>query len=182
MDKLKLPRHVYEQIMATIGAVPAESGGVFAVSRNDEVRRFYFDVSAGTGMRFYKPTASEIDKIVNQWLHEDQTLRFGGYIHSHPSGTTKLSPMDLVCAEMNIACNRLSSIYMGVVCAGEIYFYQVTAADPGETHGTLQTCAFEIVEDESRYSDLRRIPAEIESVIRQRMEVFEKGEENDVVF
>ena len=69
MDTLTIPRALYDQIISTIGAAPAESGGVFAHS-GGAITHYYFDVCAGTGKRFYRPSADQITAQVNDWLQE----------------------------------------------------------------------------------------------------------------
>ena len=124
MHILNIPRSLLLQIMDTIGASPTESGGIFAVNGSNTVEKYYFDVQAGTGKKFYRPSPSQITEQVNCWLQEPQ-LRFGGYIHSHPAGLTTLSPMDIVAAEMTMYCNQLPYIYMLILCENQIFVYRL---------------------------------------------------------
>lgn len=142
MNTLNIPGHVLEQIFATIGAAPSESGGIFAVSDENIVEKYYFDVHAGTGNRFYRPSAVHISEQVNDWLRKPG-LRFGGYIHSHPAGLTTLSPMDIVAAEMNMYRNRLPWIYMLILCENRLYGYHITV-QPEEVHASVESCSIRI--------------------------------------
>lgn len=141
MDTLNLPRHLYDRITDTIGAFPSESGGVFALT-GDNLAKYYFDADAGTGNRFYRPSAAQITARVNEWLREPG-LCFGGYIHSHPAGHTTLSPMDIVAAEMTLYQNHLSSLYMLLLCEEQLYGYRITSR-PEEEHPAVEPCAIRI--------------------------------------
>ncbi len=142
MNTLNIPRCLYDQIMDTIGALPAESGGVFARSGDGTIEKYYFDVHAGTGKRFYIPSAAQITAQVNDWLQESE-LHFGGYIHSHPPGLTTLSPMDIVAAEMTMYKNGLSCIYMLILCENQLYGYQLTL-QPEKEHPLVEPCFIQI--------------------------------------
>lgn len=126
MNILNIPCHIYDQIMGTIGAAPTESGGIFSINRDNTITKYYFDVLAGTGNRFYRPSAPRITAQVNEWLQESG-ISFGGYIHSHPAGCTTLSPMDIVAAEMTMYRNGLPFIYMLLLCENRLYCYQLVS-------------------------------------------------------
>ena len=142
MEKLMLPQPIYRQIMDTIGANPAESGGVFAV-RGNAVSEYCFDEEAGIGKRFYRPAAQKITEIVNRWIHEGH--RFGGFIHSHGAGETQLSPMDIVTADRVMLANGLPFVYMAVVCEEALHLYKVTAR-PDAGRSELEECVFQITD------------------------------------
>lgn len=139
-EQLRIPADIYQQIMDTIGALPAESGGVFSLN-GCTAAGFYFDPASGSGKRFYQPTSGRITGIVNGWLAAGQ--QFGGFIHSHRPFHTRLSPMDVVTAERTMAMNGLKVLYMGIVCQGTLYFYRLTAV-PGEDHAALEACGYTI--------------------------------------
>ena len=170
MNQLRLPRNLYEQIMTTIGVVPTESGGIFSVNENT-VSDYYFDVDAGTGKRCYQPTALRVEENVNRWLQEGKSF---GYIHSHRPGLTQLSPMDLHCAQVNIRCNHLPFLYMGLVVDGKLYFYRVFPACDGE--GKVETCTFEITEEENPIPEQFHmpIPKWFSDMIQEKINAFEK--------
>lgn len=124
MHILNVPQSLFQQIMDTIGTSPTESGGIFAVNGSNTIEKYYFDVQAGVGKSFYRPSSSQITVQVNRWLQDPQ-LRFGGYIHSHPAGLTALSPMDIVAAEMTMYRNRLPYIYMLILCEKQLFLYRL---------------------------------------------------------
>ena len=142
MDTLNLSRCLFDQIMDTIGASPTESGGIFALSGEHTIANYYFDVHAGTGNRFYRPSAPQITNRVNEWLREPG-ISFGGYIHSHPPGHNTLSPMDIVAAEMTLFQNRLSRIYMLLLCEGRLLGY-LLLPQPGKGHASVEPCTVRI--------------------------------------
>ena len=142
MHTLSIPRSLLLQIMDTIGASPTESGGIFAVNGSNTVEKYYFDVQAGVGKPFYRPSSSQITVQVNRWLQDPQ-LRFGGYIHSHPAGLTTLSPMDIVAAEMTMYQNRLPCIYMVILCEGKLFGYRLIP-QPEKEHALVEPCFIRI--------------------------------------
>jgi len=142
MNTLKIPDCLYDRIMNTIGSSPTESGGVFALSGDGTIAKYYFDVHAGTGKRFYRPSVAQITAQVNGWLQESE-LRFGGYIHSHPVGQITLSPMDIVAAEMTMYQNRLPCIYMLILCEGKLFGYRI-APQPEKDHAAVESCSIRI--------------------------------------
>lgn len=142
MNILTIPQNLYHQIVNTIGASPTESGGIFAVSDDGMITKYYFDIHTGTGKRFYRPSALQITAQVNNWLQEPG-LYFGGFIHSHPAGQITLSPMDIVAAEMTIYRNALSWIYMLILCEDRIIGYRITPQQ-GLDHAAVEPCSVRI--------------------------------------
>ena len=142
MNTLKIPDCLYDRIMNTIGSSPTESGGVFALSGDGTIAKYYFDVHAGTGKRFYRPSVAQITAQVNGWLQEPG-LCFGGYIHSHPVGQITLSPMDIVAAEMTMYQNRLPCIYMLILCENQLYGYHLIP-QPEKEHALVEPCFIRI--------------------------------------
>ena len=142
MEELLLPRSIHRRILDTIGSVPAEAGGVLAL-RGNTVADYYYDHSADSGRRFYKPNASRITRQANLWLA--QGLSFGGFIHSHPPRKPSLSAMDLVAAQQTMYANCLPQLYMAILCQGELYFYRVRRS-PGENLAISEACPFRITE------------------------------------
>lgn len=142
MNTLNIPCSLYDQIIDTIGTSPTESGGVFALSGDGTIAKYYFDVCAGTGKQFYRPSAPQITAQVNDWLQEPG-IRFGGYIHSHPAGHTTLSPMDIVAAEMTVYQNRLPCIYMLILCENRLYGY-LLIPQPEKEHALVESCSIQI--------------------------------------
>lgn len=143
MNTLNIPCSLYDQIMVTIGTSPTESGGVFALSGDSMIAKYYFDVHAGTGKRFYRPSAAQITAQVNDWLQESG-LCFGGYIHSHPAGQIALSPMDIVAAEMTMYRNGLPCIYMLILCEEKLFGYRIDP-QPEMNHAAVEPCSIRII-------------------------------------
>ncbi len=99
MDRLRVTRGVYEDIMRTVGSLKAESGGALGRSADGEVvRAFRFDDTArNTGV-----TYSPDDQALNAMFREDwnpRGLRLAGFVHSHPPGYARPSPGDLAYAK-----------------------------------------------------------------------------------
>lgn len=167
MEIIKLPLNIYHRIMDTIGTVPEEAGGIFMLQEGSRtVSYYYYDAAAGTGKPFYKPS-EDIDRVINQRLALGE--RFGGFLHSHHSGcSAELSPMDCMCAELNLRSNHLPWIYMGVVYEANLYLYKLTAGS-GEPRERLEACTFEIPDDDTEPLYRRRIPPWFEALVKEKI-------------
>ena len=143
MDHLLLPKPVYHQIVKTIGSLPAETGGIFAIM-GTSITDFYFDIEASTSQHCYTPNTERITEQVNRWLREDGKS-LGGYIHSHPNSLTTLSCMDVRAAMANMLLNHLPVLFMGIMCQNRLYFYKVIH-DPQKDIPIVESCSYEITE------------------------------------
>ena len=141
MDHLQISQQVYQEIIDTIGASSIESGGVLAM-KGHTISDYYFDVHAGVGNRFYRPSTYQITQQVNQWLREGQT--FGGFVHSHPAPYIHLSAMDIVAAEKTAITNQLPAVYMAVLCEKVLYLYKVIP-QKGKDHPAVRPCTVQII-------------------------------------
>ena len=164
MDQLNIPASVRDAIRDTIGRLPAETGGIFAV-RNHRVEDFYFDVSAGTHSH-YRPTEDWVNEIAGGWLQEGMDI---GFLHSHRSGRDKLSPMDLNYADTLLRENpQLARVYMGIFCDGALQLYKITAPRSGRRHGTLEFCDLRFTDDKVILHQFRpEPPAWFQEAVRE---------------
>ena len=92
--KRVLTRQVWNEIRATIGRHPAETGGILGSGDGGRtIDHFYFDRSAHTTGSTYKPDTAAINRVIREW--NDQGVQFIGFIHSHPRGHTVPSSEDI---------------------------------------------------------------------------------------
>lgn len=144
MDHLLLPNSIYQHISSTIGTQPVETGGIFSVKGNT-ITDFYFDADATTTSRCYTPNSERITEQVNRWLQESgKTL--GGFIHSHPASLKTLSCMDIRAAMATMVLNQILSLYMAIVCQGQIYFYKIIH-HPEKDIPVVESCSYEITDE-----------------------------------
>ena len=81
---LKMDSEVYREILYTIGAFPAETGGILLgpIGSND-VTGFHFDNSAKCSRATYSPDHITLSrKLKEEWMPSG--LDFKGFCHSHP--------------------------------------------------------------------------------------------------
>lgn len=92
--KFRITTSAYNQIISTVGSLPAESGGIL-VGRPDDniIRYFLFDkwakVSSSTYTFHTEFLNPELERLYKKYGYE--TL---GMLHSHPTGYEVLSPPD----------------------------------------------------------------------------------------
>lgn len=142
MNHLQIKQDIYQKIIDTIGASPIESGGILAMNGNI-ISDYYFDIQAGTGNRFYRPSTHQITKQVNHWLQDKK--HFCGFVHSHPAPYIHLSAMDIVAAERIMLANQLTSIYMAIMCEKTLYIYKATYQKEKD-HPAVEPCTFQIID------------------------------------
>lgn len=81
----------FADLVAAVGSVPPETGGLLLGSREDfVVQKFIFDRSGSRSYTSYDPDVSVLNKIVKrEW--EERGLQLIGWAHSHPRGSDRLS-------------------------------------------------------------------------------------------
>ncbi|WP_460359296.1 ThiF family adenylyltransferase [Mycobacterium sp. ZZG] len=98
-EPLYVTREVMGEIEATVGAMPAEQGGMFGGTRaRGVVAHYKFDDSARRTQATYSPDT----KMLNSFLRETWNpagIDFLGFVHSHPRGMWRPSTGDRVYAE-----------------------------------------------------------------------------------
>ena len=92
----KMRSEVYREILYTIGAYPAETGGILLgpIGSND-VTDFFFDNSARCSRATYSPDHVTLSrKLKEEWMPSG--IDFKGFVHSHPRTFDRLSFGDMV--------------------------------------------------------------------------------------
>jgi len=91
MKEMVFVQEAYDEIIRTVGALPAESGGILLGNREDfVVQKFVFDSSGSTGPVSYDPDVKFLNQVVKK-EYEENNLALLGFIHSHPRGISRLS-------------------------------------------------------------------------------------------
>jgi len=91
MREMIFTQDAYNEILKTVGTLPAETGGILLGNRDDYVaQKFVFDKSAHTGSASYDPDLKFLNNVVKrEW--EENGLALLGFVHSHPTGFSRLS-------------------------------------------------------------------------------------------
>lgn len=92
---VKIAHNVCKDILLTIGARPAESGGILLgpVGTND-VTDFFFDNGSNCSGSTYSPDCLTLrQKMKDEWLPAG--IDMSGFAHSHPGSFDRLSTGDL---------------------------------------------------------------------------------------
>jgi len=88
--KMKILKREYQKIRETIGAYPAETGGLLIGNRSDgTIKEFVFDSNGKTSGAAYSPDTKFCNTIIKN--ARKNGMDFLGMIHSHPRGYTSLS-------------------------------------------------------------------------------------------
>ena len=93
---------VWRQIHQTLGALPAETGGVLGAS-NNVICRFYYDYDSTSSSVIYRPNAKKIQAVLKDW--QTDGISFCGIIHSHARACDKLSFRDIAFAQAILEFN-----------------------------------------------------------------------------
>ena len=103
---LRLIAEVYDQIKDTVGALPAEHGGMLGGELSSgTISHFAFDNSANRSSATYSPDHEAINKVLKQdWNPAD--IRLLGFVHSHPAGSRRPSHGDEIYAERILDYNQ----------------------------------------------------------------------------
>lgn len=92
---MRFTSNAYNDIINTIGRIPAESGGLLFGHLDDYVvREFVFDEEAHTTMASYTINTNFVNQHVRK-LWDERELACIGFIHSHPFGLKVPSYMDI---------------------------------------------------------------------------------------
>ena len=95
MPVVKIAHSVCEDILLTIGARPAESGGILLgpVGTNDVTDFFFDDGGSCTGSTYSPDYVTLRRKMQEEWLPAGIDMK--GFVHSHPGSFDRLSTGDL---------------------------------------------------------------------------------------
>lgn len=127
---------VYQQIYQSIGAFPAEQGGMLGSSDGGKtIDHFYWDRQADTSCVTYSPNVGLINKkILPEWNEID--IKLVGFVHSHPRVSISPSCGDAVYAKNLLTALDEERFYLPIVqseCDGyfRIYGYAAEAEESG---------------------------------------------------
>ena len=123
----RMTDNVYQQICSTIGARPAESGGMLGSSDGGKtIDAYYFDVSSANSSNTYTPDTNALNRIIGEW--NQRGIQFCGMIHSHPLGYAGPSLPDYEYADRILTAMKLprNLIYLPIVQVHDPAKHQIT--------------------------------------------------------
>lgn len=134
-DKAKFTRLILDQIKATVGTYPAETGGMLACS-NDLTRidTWRFDETSANTAGSYEYDVSVMDPQYREWKKNGITAV--GFIHSHPFSYRQPSYSDVATAYALMKFFGNSFFYLPIVIPdreGKFYLYFFVVRDQGRT-------------------------------------------------
>ena len=106
---------VYQQIVSSIGAFPAEQGGMLGSSDGGKtIDHYYWDRQASTSCATYSPNVELINnKILPEW--NANGVRLVGFVHSHPKGCTQPSSGDVIYARQLLKALNEERFFLPIV-------------------------------------------------------------------
>ncbi|MBQ9016133.1 MAG: Mov34/MPN/PAD-1 family protein [Firmicutes bacterium] len=110
---LRITDEVADQIEATIGSLPAETGGFLGSSNGNTIDHFYFDHTAETSAATYTPDISAVNRKLQEW--DESGVHLIGNVHSHPEGYTHPSGADIKYAQRIMDALDLPEFYILIV-------------------------------------------------------------------
>lgn len=99
-----------------------EKGGILGIDENRIVTKFYNDSTGITTKLRYIPNVQKLNAVIQNWAKEN--ISFIGFVHTHPKGAEKLSPLDIEYAEKIKTKCALSEILMLLYIPAEEKFLQ----------------------------------------------------------
>lgn len=93
---------ILEQIKATIGIAPIESGGIIGV-KNNVICAYCFDEGNVGNIAEYQPDPEKFNSIIRAWT--DKRIFFIGIVHSHANSYDKPSLGDKIYANNLMEAN-----------------------------------------------------------------------------
>lgn len=120
-----LTSEVYRQISRSIGAFPAEQGGMLGSSDGGKtIDHFYWDRQADTSCVTYSPNVELINKkILPEW--NEKGVRLVGFVHSHPRGSISPSGGDAIYAENLLTALDEERFYLPIVQSGRDGYFKI---------------------------------------------------------
>lgn len=91
VKSIEIAYSAFGELMATVGTLPPETGGLLLGSREDNiVRKFVFDKWGSRSHISYDPDPSKLNSILKHEWRENR-LALIGWAHSHPTGASRMS-------------------------------------------------------------------------------------------
>lgn len=110
---LRITDEVADQIEATIGSLPAETGGFLGTSDGKTIDHFYFDHTAETSAATYTPDVSAVNQKLQEW--DEAGVHLIGNVHSHPEGCIRPSKADIKYAQRIMDALDLPEFYILII-------------------------------------------------------------------
>jgi hypothetical protein len=82
---VRIAENAFKKLRETVGALPAERGGIFVGPDPFCIEDFIFDRGSDFGRSVYYPNTAYLNDILER-DHEPHGRRFVGLAHSHPNG------------------------------------------------------------------------------------------------
>jgi len=118
---LTITRETFRHIMATVGTIPPESGGILGADPDGVLSTFFFDAGGKTAWDCYIPDPVTLTHVVNEvW----QDLTLAGIVHSHQKQSPP-SPADVRAARALMEANDLDAFLLPIVAEGSLTCYLV---------------------------------------------------------
>jgi hypothetical protein len=134
-----MSRHLCCKLMCTIGARPAESGGILLgpIGTND-VTDFYFDSAAHCTGATYTPDLLTLQRKMKEvWIPSG--IDFKGFCHSHPGNCARLTGGDMVYIRRLLQLNPDMSVFAAPIVIPQAFRLEaivVLADQPHIQHPT----------------------------------------------
>lgn len=114
MRTFTMTNAVVLEILTTVGALAAESGGILGLALNDcKISKFFFDGAAARTSVTYSPSTEILDDVINGWAEEE--VCFGGFLHSHPLGCMRPSQADVRYAKTIMNTLKMDELLLPIV-------------------------------------------------------------------
>jgi proteasome lid subunit RPN8/RPN11 len=121
---IRMSRRVHCRIMCSIGARPAETGGILLgpIGGND-ITDFYFDAAACCTGSTYTPDHLTLRRMMKEvWMPSGIDMH--GFVHSHPRSLARLSEGDMIYIRRLLDKNPDMSVFAAPIVLPQAFCLQ----------------------------------------------------------
>jgi len=113
--RVRVSQRVIDDVVTSIGQLPAETGAMLGADADGVIRHVRFDSTADTTGGTYTPDTDAMNRLLrDEW--RPRGVELAGFVHSHPAGNTTPSAGDRAYASRILdAIPRIDRLFLPIV-------------------------------------------------------------------
>lgn len=131
---IRMSRCVHCRVLCSIGARPAETGGILLgpIGGND-ITDFYFDAAACCTGATYTPDHLTLGRMMKEvWMPSGIDMK--GFVHSHPGSLARLSEGDMIYIRRLLERNPDMSVFAAPIVIPQAFYLQAVVVLANQPH------------------------------------------------